>query len=77
MVKARWSFLWKERIRQAVALLMRSDLSNNDISELCGFKSVYHFSRRIKEETGMTPTALRAWAARGSLGDRRDLLARL
>lgn len=69
--------LWKERVRQSVALLMRSDLSSNDISELCGFKSVYHFSRRIKEETGMTPTALRAWAAKGSLGDRRDLLARL
>jgi AraC-like DNA-binding protein len=69
--------LWKVRVRQSVSLLTRSDLNGANVAELCGFKSAYHFSRRIKQATGMSPTALRAWAATCSLAERRDLLASL
>jgi AraC-like DNA-binding protein len=69
--------LWKVRVRQSVSLLTRSDLAGANVAELCGFKSTYHFSRRIKQATGMSPTALREWAANCSLSERRDLLASL
>jgi AraC-like DNA-binding protein len=71
------TLLWKVRVRQSVALLTRSDLSGINVAELCGFKSTYHFSRRIKQATGMSPTALREWAANCSRSERRDLLASL
>ncbi|HEX4504360.1 MAG TPA: AraC family transcriptional regulator [Alphaproteobacteria bacterium] len=71
------ALLWKVRVRQGVALLTRSDLNGTNVAELCGFKSAYHFSRRIKEATGMSPTALRSWASNSSLSERRDLLASL
>jgi len=71
------ALLWKIRVRQGVSLLTRSDLNGGDVAELCGFKSAYHFSRRIKQATGMSPTALREWASTCSLSERRDLLASL
>jgi AraC-like DNA-binding protein len=39
----------------------RSDqgLPVGEIAVRSGFKSVYHFSRRVKEQTGSAPTALR------------------
>jgi AraC-like DNA-binding protein len=69
--------LWKVRVRQSVSLLTRSDLAGANVAELCGFKSTYHFSRRIKQATGMSPTVLREWAKTCSLSERRDLLASL
>jgi AraC-like DNA-binding protein len=71
------ALLWKVRIRQGVSLLTRSDLNGSNVAELCGFKSAYHFSRRIKQATGMSPTALREWASTCSLSERRDLIASL
>jgi AraC-like DNA-binding protein len=71
------ALLWKVRVRQSVSLLTRSDLNGASVAELCGFKSTYHFSRRIKQATGMSPTILREWAASCSLSERRDLLASL
>jgi AraC-like DNA-binding protein len=71
------TLLWKVRVRQSVSLLTRSDLNGANVAELCGFKSAFHFSRRIKQATGMSPTALREWASTCSLSERRDLLASL
>jgi AraC-like DNA-binding protein len=71
------ALLWKVRVRQSVSLLTRSDIHGANVAELCGFKSTYHFSRRIKQATGMSPTMLREWAANCSLSERRDLLASL
>ena len=43
------------RMQKAKQLLTDSSLSVASISELCGFSSVYTFSRCFKEKTGMSP----------------------
>ena len=44
------------RIRNAENLLRNEYLSVTEIAEMCGFSSVYHFSRSFKKVTGYTPT---------------------
>ena len=57
------TYLWDLRITQALELLERTGLSISEIAIQCGFKTSYHFSRRIREKTGVTPTDYRkqAW----------------
>jgi len=56
-------FLTKVRVRNAEALLARSDLPVGDIALDCGFATIQHFSRVFKEVRGQTPIEFR----RGSL----------
>ena len=44
------------RIQKAKQLLTDSSLTISSISELCGFSSVYTFSRSFKEKTGISPS---------------------
>lgn len=44
------------RIQKAKQLLTDPSYSVSSISELCGFSSVYTFSRCFKEKTGISPT---------------------
>jgi len=44
------------RLRYARQLLTNTTLSVTEVSEQCGFGSVYHFCRAFKERTGQTPT---------------------
>ena len=44
------------RLGKAKQLLCDSVLSITEISEKCGFSSVYHFCRTFKGKTGITPT---------------------
>jgi len=53
------TYLWDLRITQALELLHRTGLSISEIALQCGFKTSYHFSRRIREKTGLTPTEFR------------------
>ena len=66
--------LWSERLRRAVTLLGQTALTSGETANACGFRSVYHFSRRIKESTGMRPTALKQWLRDCSLAERQRLL---
>lgn len=52
-------YLWKVRIDNAIILLKNCKLSLAEIANCTGFKNVYHFSRKIKEQTGLTPKANR------------------
>ncbi len=52
-------YLWTRRIGHAVDLLQRTGLSVGQIAAASGFKTSYHFSRRISQETGLTPTEMR------------------
>ena len=53
------AYLWHRRVAHGVDLLTHTGLPVGDIAARSGFKSVYHFSRRVKEQTGRAPTALR------------------
>lgn len=64
--------LWRARVRRGAELLVRSRASCADIADLCGFQSPAHFSRRIRETTGMTPVDIRRWAIAASFSERAD-----
>lgn len=47
------------RISKATYLLSLGTLTLNEIFELCGYQSVYHFIRQFRQETGTTPGKFR------------------
>ena len=47
------------RLRKAKQLLAEGHLPVNEIGEICGFSSVYHFSRAFRQVTGLSPTEYR------------------
>ncbi|WP_308638166.1 AraC family transcriptional regulator [Paenibacillus silvisoli] len=55
--------LWQYRVLKATELLSQSGLSVGEIAARCGFKTTFHLSRLVKEQTGSTPTEIRkaAW----------------
>jgi AraC-like DNA-binding protein len=53
------AYLWRRRVAHGVDLLTHTGLPVGDVATRSGFKSVYHFSRRVKEQTGCSPSALR------------------
>jgi transcriptional regulator GlxA family with amidase domain len=53
------AYLWQRRVATGVDLLANTGLPVGEIATRTGFKSVYHFSRRVKEHTGAPPTEVR------------------
>lgn len=53
------AYLWERRVASGIDLLTNTGLPVGEIALRSGFKSVYHFSRRVRERTGSSPTALR------------------
>jgi AraC-like DNA-binding protein/quercetin dioxygenase-like cupin family protein len=53
------AYLWERRVAAGVDLLRHTGLSVGEVAARVGFKSVYHFSRRVKDATGASPRALR------------------
>ncbi len=49
-------YIQQLRIRYAENLLCNEYISITAVAELCGFSSVYHFSRSFKQATGYTPS---------------------
>ncbi len=47
------------RIKKAKKLLIDTDFSIGQISELCGFENIYYFSNVFKKETGISPLKFR------------------
>lgn len=64
--------LWRARVRQGAELLVRSHATCADIADLCGFQNAAHFSRRMRDVTGMAPIGVREWAVSASLAERAD-----
>jgi AraC-like DNA-binding protein len=54
------AYLWERRVALAVELLEHTGLPLAVVAERCGFRTVHHFSRRVKLATGAPPGALRA-----------------
>ena len=55
--------LWDHRLNEGERLLVQTGYSVSEIAYRCGFQTPYHFSRRIKQRSGLSPTRLRkrAW----------------
>jgi AraC-like DNA-binding protein len=53
------AYLWQRRVAAGVDLLKHTGLPVGVVATRSGFRSVYHFSRRVREQTGRSPTALR------------------
>jgi AraC-like DNA-binding protein len=51
--------LWELRVAAGIELLTNTGLSVNEIAARTGFRTVYHFSRRVRRATGRPPTAIR------------------
>lgn len=52
-------------VDRACELLLEGHLTNRQIADKLGFSDEFHFSRRIKEVTGMTPSEFRRRLPRG------------
>ncbi len=57
-------YLWDRRISLGVELLTSTGLTIGSIADRCGFKTSFHFARKIKETTGLSPTELRTSTSR-------------
>ena len=54
-------YVLKQKIRKAAMLFQRNpECSIKETAETCGFSNQFHFSRKFKEQTGISPTAFLA-----------------
>ena len=53
------AYLWQRRVAAGIDLLTNTGLLVGQIAARTGFTSVYHFSRRVKQQTGVSPTQVR------------------
>jgi len=60
------SYLWRKRAESGHSMLRQTRLSVEEIAYRCGYQSVAHFSRTIKQRYGAPPRDIRA---RPSTGD--------
>ena len=50
-----WQYVVDARIRRAQQLLTEMPYTVSSVAEMCGFSSLYHFSRAFRQKTGLTP----------------------
>jgi AraC-like DNA-binding protein len=57
------AYVWARRVDAGVELLTSTGLPVGVIAERCGFQTSFHFSRRVRRATGLSPTQVRrrAW----------------
>lgn len=53
------TLLYKFRINKAKELIVNTDYGLKEISELVGFKTIHHFTRKFKEYQGLNPGEFR------------------
>jgi AraC-like DNA-binding protein len=66
------AYLWDLRVATGIDLLTSTGLPVGDVAARSGFASAYHFSRRIKARTGVSPTEVRRERWSGGGDDRRS-----
>jgi AraC-like DNA-binding protein len=65
------AYLWERRVAAGIDLLTNTGLPVGEVARRAGFRSVYHFSRRVKQATGLPPTELRrrGWSQTAGPGE--------
>ena len=53
------NYLWKVRTENGISLLFHTGLSVSEIAFRCGFKTPFHFSRKVTQLRGCPPSQLR------------------
>ena len=53
------AYLWERRVAQGIELLRQTGLGVGEIAQLCGFRTSYHFSRRVRQAVGLSPLEVR------------------
>jgi AraC-like DNA-binding protein len=68
------AYVWQRRVAAGVELLVSTGLPVGEVARRSGFRSVYHFSRRVKEATGLAPTEVRrrGWSQRVAPAEYED-----
>ena len=54
------ALLYRQRLEKAAELLVNTGLSIKEISEQCGFQNPFHFSRKFRQHTEVSPKDYRA-----------------
>lgn len=52
-------YLWQVRVTQGIELVRTSGLRLSEIASQTGFKSIFHFSRRVRAACGVPPSEIR------------------
>jgi len=52
-------YLWQVRVTRGIELVRTSGLRLSEIADQTGFKSIFHFSRRIRAACGIPPSEIR------------------
>ena len=52
-------YLWNLRVEKGLTMLRQTGLTIAEISDRCGFKNPFHFSRSIRQIHGVSPKAIR------------------
>ncbi len=52
-------YAWQRRVTTAVDLLLGTGLPLGAVARRCGFATTQHFSRRIRQHTGLPPSEVR------------------
>jgi AraC family transcriptional regulator, arabinose operon regulatory protein len=58
-------YLWNYRVNRGLEFIRGTGLSFIEISNLCGFKTSFHFARCVKQHTGNTPSEIRSQSLQG------------
>lgn len=64
------AYLWERRVAVAVDLLQSTGLPLKEVAARTGFRSAYHFSRRVRAEAGVPPTEVRRQSSSSAAASR-------
>ena len=59
------NYLWERRVAMGIELLLQTGLGVGEIANRCGFQTSQHFSRRVRQATGLTPLEVREQSWQG------------
>ena len=62
-------YVAQRRLEEAKSLLLRTNLTTQEVGQICGYPHRTHFSRVFKQQTGLSPNTFRRQAASKQLAE--------